>query len=261
MSETIPPQDTRPTRADADDVADAVIGVDTRIFTTLWDTLIHTPRVLQAAFDGDRDRYVPILRLFLILFGLQFAVVAFIGLPQAMTPQQFTTPEDQVVLDAWLNGLDIDTINLTLERAANLSNTALVFFASLPYLLLMKLYRPKRSFFGHLLAYLLATNASYIVMLPLMLPGAFGEFWVWYVISVSLGLLVYFVALARLLYVHYTSKVWLVSVQMLGLILLLPITFLLVGISQFFVAELVLQVFHDRSFIELFIQMAEAQTP
>lgn len=251
------PDDTRPSRADADDVADAMIGVDTRILTTIWDTLIHTPRVLQAAFEGDRSRHVPILRLFLVLFGLQFAVIAFVGVPQALTLDQFITEQDAAVLDSWLDGLDEAAVNQTLERAASVTNTIIIFIASLPYLLLLKLYRPQRSFFGHLLAYLLATNASYLIMLPLILPGAASDFMTWYLISVVVGLLVYFIALGRILYAHYTRKAWLLTVQMLGMILLLPITFLLVGLAQFGVAELVTQAFHDRSFLELLTLAAE----
>ncbi len=259
MSETIPPDDSRPSRADADDVAEAAVGVDTRIFITIWDTLIHTPRVLQAAFDGDRERYIPILRLFLILFGLQFAIVAFIGLPQAMTLDQFTEPDNADTMTAWLAGLDYDAVNQTLERTANLSNTALVFLGSLPYLLLLKLYRPKRSFFGHLLGYLLVTNASYLVMLPLLLPGAFGEFWLWYIVSMVIGILVYFIAFGRILYAHYTSNGWLVALQLLGMVMLLPVTLILVAVSQFALAELAVQIFHDRSFLQLFALTAEAR--
>ncbi|MEE2567275.1 hypothetical protein [Hyphobacterium marinum] len=259
MSETIPPQDTRPSRADADDVADAVIGVDTRIFRTVWDTLVHTPRVLQAAFEGDRERYVPILRLFLILFGLQFAVVAFIGLPQSMSLDQFVRPGDTDVLNNWLGGQTADAVNLTLERAAGLTNTILVFLSSLPYLLLLKLYRPSRSFFGHALAYLLATNVSYLVMLPLMLPAALGNFIFWYVLSFSVGLSVFYVAAGRILYSHYSQKAWVVALQVLGMLLLLPITLLLVILGQLGTAELVMRVFHDLSYFELFFQLAEAQ--
>jgi len=259
MSETIPPDDSRPSRADADDVAEAAVGVDTRIFITIWDTLIHTPRVLQAAFDGDRERYIPILRLFLILFGLQFAIVAFIGLPQAMTLDQFAEPDNADTMTAWLAGLDYDAVNQTLERTANLSNTALVFLGSLPYLLLLKLYRPKRSFFGHLLGYLLVTNASYLVMLPLLLPGAFGEFWLWYIVSMVIGILVYFIAFGRILYAHYTSNGWLVALQLLGMVMLLPVTLILVAVSQFALAELAVQIFHDRSFLQLFALTAEAR--
>lgn len=259
MSETIPPQDTRPSRADADDVADAVIGVDTRIFRTVWDTLIHTPRVLQAAFDGDRERYVPILRFFLILFGLQFAIISFMGIPQAFTLDQFTEAGETETLNAWLNGLDANTVNLTLERTANLSNTLLVFLGSLPYLLMLKLYRPSRSFFGHMLAYLLATNASYLIMLPGILPGAMGNFVFWYMLSFGLALLVFFIALGRILHRHYTQKAGILTLQMIGLVLLLPVTFTLVVMSQFGVVELAARIFHDRSYFELFTMIAEAQ--
>ena len=261
MAQKIPPDDTRPSRADADDVADAVVGVDTRIFTTIWDTVIHTPRVLQAAFDGDRDRYVPILRLFLILFGLQFALVAFMGIPSTLTLEQFDTEAARPVLEAWLNGQDAAAINLTLERTANLTNTIFYFIASLPYILLLKLYRPSRSYFGHLLAYLLATNASYLILLPLMAPGILGAFVIWYMIAMVTSLTVFFIAMGRVLHSHYTQKAWLLTLQLAGMIVLLPITLIIMIAAQFGTAELVVRLVHDRSFMEFFLAAAEANSP
>ncbi|MEN0652517.1 MULTISPECIES: hypothetical protein [Hyphobacterium] len=254
MADSNKPDDTRPTRADADDVAEAMIGFDTRIVRTVWDTIIHTPRVLQAAYAGDRDLYIPIIRIFLILFGMQFAVMAFVGVPVSLTTESFaTTPEAAARLDAWLaaEGLDRAAVDQTLERAASLSITALILLSSLPYILLMKAYRPSRSFYGHVLAYLLTTNVSYIIMLPILALAVFGNFLFWYLVSTTIGLLTYFAATARIFASHYATTVAGVIFKTLGVVLLLPLSFIIVGTGQFLVAEFALQTFHDTTFLDL----------
>lgn len=264
MADSNKPDDTRPTRADADDVADAMIGVDTRIFRTIWDTVVHTPRVLQAAYDGDRECYIPILRLFLVLFGMQFAIMAFIGVPTAITTEMFVqeSTTDGRDVQLWLEseGLDREAVDQSLERAASLTITLLTVLAALPYLLIFKAYRPKRSFYGHLLTYLLTTNVSYLVMLPVFALSIFGDFFTWYMISMFVGLSAYFVATARVFSTHYARTVSGVVFKTLGVVLLMPFTFLIVGLGQFAVAEFTLRVFHDTSFIDLFRTAAELQS-
>jgi hypothetical protein len=264
MADSNRPDDTRPTRADADDVADAVIGVDTRIFRTIWDTVVHTPRVLQAAYEGDRERYIPIIRMFLVLFGMQFAIMAFVGVPTAMTTEMFMgqSAESEREVLTWLEneGLDQATVDQSLERAASLTITLLTVLAALPYLLVFKAYRPKRSFYGHLLTYLLTTNASYLIMLPIFAMAVFGNFVLWYTISMVVGLTAYFVATARVFSTHYAQTVSGVVFKTLGVLALMPLTFIIVGLGQFAVAELTLRIFHDTSFVDLFRTAAELQS-
>lgn len=264
MADSNRPDDTRPTRADADDVADAIVGFDTRILTTIWDTLVHTPRVLQAAYDGNRERYIPIVRMFLVLFGLQFAVMAFIGVPTAPTTEAFATYSEDAAADvnAWLEGegLDQAEVDRDLERAASLTITLLTFLGALPYILLFKAYRPKRSFYGHVLAYLVTTNASYLVMLPLMALSVFGNFLFWYYVAFISGLVYYYAVTARVFATHYASSIAGVIFKTLGVLALLPLTLIVVGIGQYVVAELVLRIFHDTSFADLFRYSAEIPT-
>lgn len=264
MADSNRPDDTRPTRADADDIADAVIGVDTRIFRTIWDTVVHTPRVLQAAYEGDRERYIPIIRMFLVLFGMQFAIMAFVGVPTAITTQIFMTqgPEASQDVLTWLEreGLDQAAVDQSLERAASLTITLLTVLAALPYLLVFKAYRPKRSFYGHLMTYLLTTNASYLVMLPILALSVFGDFFTWYMVSMVVGLTVYFVATARVFSTHYATTIPGVVFKTLGIVLLLPLTILIVGLGQYVIAELTLRIFHDASLLDLFRTAAELQS-
>jgi len=252
--------DARPSRADIDDVADAAIGVDSRIFRTLWDTLVHTPRVLEAAYSGDRERYVPIIRLFLVLFGLQFAIMGLLNIPIGMSVESLATSEATTIgVERWLAEADTtrDAVNATLQTVNGWTITILSFLSSLPFLLVMKLYKLKRSFFGHALAYLVATNAAYIVILPFMLVGAFGFTMALFATSFIISMIMFYIALARIFARFYSQKPMVIALQTGGLVLLLPVTLIIMVVGQFLIADLALNMAHDMSMFRLFVLAAE----
>ncbi|WP_420431692.1 hypothetical protein [Hyphobacterium sp.] len=263
MNETRDPQDARPTRADVDDIADASLGVDTRIFRTLWDTLAFTPRVVEAAYRGDRETYVPIIRLFLVLFGLQFAIIALLDLPVGLNLEAMETnePSRQAVI-LWVEeaGATREAVDETLTNASSLSVAVISFLSTLPFLLMLKLYKWKRSIFGHALAYLAATNAAYIVILPLMLLGAIGPLQTFFWSAFTLSMITYYVATARILYRFYSQNVFVVALQTLGLLVMLPITFLIMGIALLFIADWALQAAHDMSIWRLMMLTGHSGT-
>jgi hypothetical protein len=279
MSDPNQPDDARPSRADVDDVADAAIGVDTRIFRTLWDTFIHTPRVVEAAYAGDREKYVPIIRIFLVLFGLQFALMAFADMPNGMSLEALApTPRTAAELEVWLEaGPDCqarlaplnandpdyaadraatvqvcrDEVDLTLDRLSSLTSMPLAFLSTLPFLLLLKFYYWRRSFFGHALAYLAATNASYVMVLPFFLIVAFASgttlFWAGFAVSI----IWYFLAMGRLLHRFYSQNAVIITLQLLGQVAALPVMFLIIAIVQLWITHMALSIGHDLSLIDL----------
>ncbi|QNL19094.1 hypothetical protein HXX25_07110 [Hyphobacterium sp. CCMP332] len=263
-------KDARPSRADVDDVADAAIGVDTRIFTTIRDTFLHTPRVLEAAYAGEREKYVPIIRLFLVLFGLQFAVMAFFDIPAGFSLDALARSSDDAALtiNAWLaeSGQSYEAVNTSLQNAAGLTTTLLVFLSSLPFVLLLKAYRPSRSFFGHVLAYLAPVNASFLALFLLMaivaliglLPGIGEEteFTLYFWAFVG-SLIWYFVSAVWVLLRFYGRSALAVTLQVTGLVFMVIPMFIIMMIGQYGIAELVLQNTYDMSVIDLFRISAE----
>lgn len=258
-------QDARPSRADVDDVADAAIGVDTRIFTTIKDTLLHTPRVVEAAYAGQREKYVPIIRLFLVLFGLHFAMVALFDIPVGMSLDAIARSDDDAALaiEAWLaeSGQSYEAVNTTLQNAAGLTTTVLAFLSSLPFVLLLKAYRPSRSFFGHVLAYLAPMNSSYLVMFLLMgmvalaglLPAVGDETQIVLFFAAFAGSIIwYFVSTAWVLSRFYGRSALAVTLQVAGLVIMVVPMFIIMMIGQYGIAEIVLQNTYDMSFIDLF---------
>ncbi|WP_394694230.1 hypothetical protein [Hyphobacterium sp.] len=282
MSDPNKPDDARPSRADVDDVADAAIGVDTRIFRTIWDTFIHTPRVVEAAFAGDREKYVPVIRLFLVLFGLQFVFMALVELPNGMTLQALEVNENTETMNEWLmtapdcqvmfsqmpdpGSLSADALEVlrsnamaecranvdqTLGRLASFTTMPLTFLSTLPYLLLLKLFYMRRSLFGHLLVYLSATNASYILIFPF-----FGLFFLFRDASIfwagfGISLIWYFVAIGRLMFRFYSTNRLLVGLQIFAQVMVTPIMFVLIAIAQLALVHFALQIGHDLSILEL----------
>ncbi|MEE2527104.1 hypothetical protein V0U79_12060 [Hyphobacterium sp. HN65] len=279
MSDPDKPEDVRPSRGDIDDVADAAIGVDTRIFQTIVDTFLHTPRVVAAAYAGDRHTYVPIIRLFLVLFGLQFALMAFANLPVGLTLASLErSGETSENIAAWLEAgpqcqaqlapLDPQAesyaaaradvlqscrtdVESTLQTLASYTSAPLVFISTLPFLILLKLFAWRRSVFGHLLAYLAATNASYLLVLPFYAAAIFipSPALLWSGMAVSTFW--YFVAMARLLYRFYSQNRTVVAFQLLAQLAMVPVIFLIVSIAQLVFVHLALGAFHDLSILEL----------
>jgi len=285
MSNPNEEQDARPSRADVDDVADAAIGVDTRIFRTLWDTFLFTPRVVEAAFAGDREKYVPIIRLFLVLFGAQFAIMAFADLPAGFSLQALETSDDtRAAVVIWLEqGRDCQTlmgalptdastspedlaelrsqafqacraeVELTLERLSSLTMMPLTFLSTLPFLMLLKFYAWRRSFFGHLLAYLAATNSSYVLMTPLLALMFVGLGQAYFYGAMGIGTLWYFFAMGRILFRYYSPNPFVVGLQLLGQLIALPVMLLIIIIAQFLIVDATLSAFHDLSIWQLFM--------
>lgn len=270
MSHPDEEQDARPSRADVDDVADAAIGVDTRIFTTIKDTFLHTPRVVEAAYAGEREKYVPIIRLFLVLFGLHFAVLAFFDIPAGFSLDTLARSGDDAALaiNIWLveSGQPYAAVNASLENAAGLTTTLLVFLSSLPFVLLLKAYRPSRSYFGHVLAYLAPINASYLVLFLLMAVMALisllpmvGEetetaLYIW---AFAGSMIWYFVAAGWVIARFYGRSALAVGLQVSGLVLMVIPMFIVMVIGQYGIAEIVLQNTYDMSVIDLFRISAE----
>jgi hypothetical protein len=272
MTEQRDPQDARPSREDVDDLADASFGVDTRIFRTVWDTLLRTPRVVEAAYAGDRKAYVPIIRLFLVLFGAQLAVMAFVGLPVGMTLETFSPTEaERLIVDQWLaeGGKAYDDVNHALEQAFALTTTPLTFLSSLLFVLLLKAYRPSRSLFGHALAYLAPVNSSYIAMFIVM-AMVFVAGLIFrlpqdtvingFLFSLGVSMVWYYVATARVIARFYAKSVIVGILQVIGLILLFFPMMILIVLGQFAITEIVLQNGFDLSLLRLFEIMAETNT-
>ena len=156
-----------------DSISVAAFDVDSRIFRTMWHSLIKPNDVLAGAIAADYSMYLSPIRVFVALFSFQFAVAALFGAPIEFNfdTMMLGVPSDAV--DTWLatspqqplSAREIDPV-LSSYMAALLWPITVV--SSLPYLIVLKLYRPAVSWWGHVLFYLVPVNGSFLAMIAFL---------------------------------------------------------------------------------------------
>ena len=250
------------TKAKPNDILDSVsiaaFDLDGRIFRTLWHSLTRTPDVALAGAKGDFSEYLSPIRVFVALFSFQFVVASLFGTPLAGSLDQLTVAIEPDIVEAWLatgqnaSG-EVPThaeVNQTIESWGAMLLWPLTVITSLPYLLLLKLYRPGVPLWGHLQFFLTATNASFVVMIatiPLLLLGL-G----WFSLGLGLAMIVYYFCIGRIIVRFYSHSAGGVALRLLGLILLMPVTLLMTGIGQIVGTAFTLDVNYDLSLIRLY---------
>ena len=208
----------------------AAFDVDARIFRTLWHSLVRAPEVALAAIEGDYTRYISPIRVMVALFGIQFGVAAIFGAPMSVTIESIAAGMDPERLAGWLDGQDPVSIDRAIEDTMSLVLWPIMIVSSLPYLILLKLYRPSLKFWAHLCVFLVPTNASTIAFI-LMLPAVMtSESMMLMALIVMLA--VYFAVTGWLLARYYSRSLLGTSLRIAGFVLLLPLTFIISGGGQ-----------------------------
>jgi hypothetical protein len=137
---------------------------------TAFESLINPVAVARAALRSETDRYVSPIRVFVFLYGLLLAASAFFLDDQFLSLDSIAggEPDDYAV---WLAGTDLsfEAVDDTVKFWMNLAIWPITIIATLAYVLVLKLYRPKRTLYGHLLVYLVANNGPAFLQIILML--------------------------------------------------------------------------------------------
>ncbi len=240
-----------------DSISIAAFDVDGRIFRTVWHSLVRAPDVAQAALSGDYTRYIAPIRLFVALFGLQFVVANVFNTPLTGNLDQLAgtlTPEQ---IQGWLatgqmpDGSAVTTaaVDQAMDEWGSLFLWPITIISSLPYLLLLKLYRPSIPFWGHVQIYLTSTNASFlflIFMIPLI-TLSYGAF----IAGLVVGMVIYFVVMTWLIVRFYSRTVTGTVLRTLGLLALLPVTLAISSTGQLLVMAWTFNHEFNLSFAEL----------
>lgn len=213
-------------------VADmAGLPLGPNILRTLVDTVVFTPRVAQDIVNGTRAYFSP-LRLFLTLMGGFIALAAFFGLPTLFTIDALVIPEAQGRLDALLAEHGVTRLELvtTLDRWSALLHWPVFALGALPYILVLKAFRPSIGWWPHLQVYLLANNAMLILMLACV-PLLLIDEWL-FAIANTAAVIVFFVALARAGASAYQLK-WpsLTGLVLANIVICIPATILYSALS------------------------------
>lgn len=247
-----------------DSISIAAFDLDGRIFRTLWHSLVRTPEVALAAARGDFSRYLSPIRVFVAMFGFQVIVASLFGTPLTMTWETLVPPGQEDVAIAWLESGQTasgetptpDEVGRKLEEWGALFLWPITVFSSLPYLILLKLYRLRTPFWGHLQLYLVPTNASFIALiaaLPLLAVG-----WGWFMAGMLAGLVVYFFCMGRVIVRFYSHSALGAAVRLVGLLLVLPVNLTLSTLGMFLSAAWILESQFGLGMLDLYIAAARA---
>lgn len=242
-----------------DSVSIAAFDLDARIFRTLWHSLVRTPDVALAALKGDFSRYISPVRIFVALFGFQFVVASLFGTPLTGSLDALTADLQPEQVSAWLatgrNAAgEVPTateVDQAIESWGALLLWPVTVITSLPYLVLLKLYRPRIPLWGHVQVYLVSTNASFVVMIAAIPTIALEP--VWFYLSLVVAMIVYLFCTGWLIVRFYSRSTAGAVLRLLGLCLMIPVTTLLVAIGQLLGTAFTLDANFDLGLIELFL--------
>ncbi|MGY6662295.1 MAG: hypothetical protein ACXIVO_08235 [Glycocaulis sp.] len=220
------------------------------IVRTVIDTLVFTPRIARDVLNGTNAYFSP-LRLFLSLMGLTFAIIAFFGLPNMFSLETMMAADgwDRVRAALAERGHTFEEVSATVSRWGGLLNWPILVAGMVPYLVVIKLFRPSVSWWHHLQCYLTANNAMLIASLLVVPLLIFSE--LAFILTQSLSAIVFFVALIRIGSGGYgLHPLALVGLLIASLLVTIPSTVLIMALTMASM-ELVLQLGYDVSFLEL----------
>lgn len=244
------------------ELVDAVLGWNLRFLRTAAESLLNPVAVARAALRSETDRYVSPLRVFVFLYGLLLAASTSLLNDQMLSLDTLAggAPEDY---ELWLAGteLSFEAVNDTVKFWMNLAIWPITILSTLPYVLVLKLFRPRRTFYGHLLVYLVANNgpASLQIIFMLILATVLNIGATAVLSSVAL-LLAYLAVTLRLLLVLYAETLWGGLLKFLVILMLTPITLMISGMLAVLVGDWVLQLGHGLSLFSL-LDIVAGATP
>lgn len=222
-----------------DSVTIAAFDVDSRIFRTIWHSLIRPNDVARSALTADYSQYLSPIRVFVALFSFQFAVAALFGAPINYTLDAMVTGLPPNDVEAWLatgrpQPLTAREIDPVLSRFMAAFLWPITAVSSVPYLILLKLYRPSVSWWGHLLLYLVPINGSFIMMIGFMplYPFFQEQAYALFGLSTVLSMILYFILAGWVVARFYARTALGTALRVTGLVALLPITLLITVVMQ-----------------------------
>ncbi|WP_439635147.1 hypothetical protein [Oceanicaulis sp.] len=158
-------------RKDRDDLIEDTLGFNLRSLKTVY-ALLATPRsVMQAITEKDRERYTPMLRLFLGLMGIQVALSVIWGGHAGILEQSLSRLSEEQLQDLQtLVGRPLDEFYAHFGNIAGFLQPILVGLFTACSVLILRLMGDKRPFSVNLNLMFAILNAGSIIGLVLMIP-------------------------------------------------------------------------------------------
>ena len=234
-----------------DSISVAAFEVDARIFRTLWHSFTQPNAIARAALEANYQTYLSPVRVFVALFSFQFAIAALFGVPVESSIESLTVTADPAAVEAWLRSGNQDELSAAVIDPALADWSALMLWpitivSSLPYLIVLKLYRPSLSWWGHVLLYLVPVNGSFVILLafvplyPLVSSDELRMFL--FALATLFGMILYFVLAARVISEFYARTALGIGLRIVGLLAAFPVTVVMTILLQFFLTGMLLQI-------------------
>lgn len=196
MSVSESDQQDRKSDKDREDLIEDTIGFNLRSLKTLY-ALFATPRaVMQAILERDRDRYTPMIRLFLGLMGAQIALSVIWGGHAGMLEQSFShMSEEELQNLQMIVGRPLEEFYEIFGTIAGFLQPIFVGLFTAGSVLILRSIGEPRPFSVNLNLMFAVLNAGSLIGLAVMIPQT--NFGLPYAISVVLVMLGYFQAFFR----------------------------------------------------------------
>ncbi len=183
-------------RKDREDLIEDTLGFNLRSVKTLYALLVRPRPVMQAIIERDRERYTPMIRLFLGLMGVQVAVSVIWGGHAGILEQSMSRFSAQQLQDIQtLLGRPLDEFYAIFGRIVGFLQPLLIGLFTAASVLVLRSIGDQRPFSVNLNLMFATLNAGSMIGLALMIPlTRLGFGW-----SIGMGLVMlgYFQAFFR----------------------------------------------------------------
>ena len=250
-----PPAPLGPKGPNLNEFFDAALGWQASFLRTIMHGVIRPEAIARAALAGGSEAYASPLRMLVFMMGVLMAVTTFVtnGAINGVENYVNAAPD---ALDTWLqetHALTLAEVNDTWTGWFGLMIWPIMIISSSPYVLLFKLFDPKRTTYGAALVYIVTTNAMLApqailqVVLAMFVPLDANM-----LISTVVSFVLYYYVAGRVVFTLYAKTVLGGAFKTLAVIALTPVTLVLTAILQLVALGMVLHFAFDLALFDLF---------
>lgn len=146
-----------------------------RFFDTLFASIITPNTVLRDAFENG-PRFISPVRVFVILTGAILALMTFLEAPTNFALELPLAPggRDAAMEHVRAQGVEPAALEAAFDTWMRMSAWPVIIVSSVVFIVILKLYRPSITWWGHVCAYLVAINALSVITLAAVVLSLTG---------------------------------------------------------------------------------------
>lgn len=169
-----------------------------RFFGTLFASVVTPNTVLRDAFENG-SRFISPLRVFVILTGAVLALMTFLDARTNFALELALAPggRDPAMDHVRAQGVDPTALEAAFDTWMRMSAWPVIIVSSAIFIVILKLYRPSITWWGHVCAYLVAMNALSVITLVAVVLSLTG-LEVFAAVVGGLAMVIYLAAFVRI---------------------------------------------------------------